>query len=235
MHEKASHWSNDQQPENALLQMEKIIRYWQQQRSGELENVARIFHELSLDFSAHGLHQLHIALLQDQLSNTEEPENKVNLLLQIASSEKSDGQLSKALDTLNTALELTREIKNRKFEGTTLNNISQIYDARGDYETALSYLNQSLAIRQEIGDKSGEGTTLNNMATTAHARGDYETALSYLNQSLAIRQDIGDKSGEATTLNNISQIFKVTRRLPDRSVVLESVAGHSTGNRRQIR
>ena len=42
-------------------------------------------------------------------------------------------------------------------EGTTLNNISQIFKARGDYETALRYLEQSLAISQEIGDKSGEG------------------------------------------------------------------------------
>ncbi|RMH75366.1 MAG: CHAT domain-containing protein, partial [Calditrichaeota bacterium] len=35
--------------------------------------------------------------------------------------------------------------------GTTLNNISQIYDARGDYEQALNYLRQSLTIQREIG------------------------------------------------------------------------------------
>ena len=42
-------------------------------------------------------------------------------------------------------------------QGTTLNNISQIYRARGDYERALAYLEKSLAIQQQIGDKSGEG------------------------------------------------------------------------------
>jgi hypothetical protein len=33
-----------------------------------------------------------------------------------------------------------QEIGDKSGEGTTLNNISQIYDARGDYDTALSYL-----------------------------------------------------------------------------------------------
>jgi tetratricopeptide (TPR) repeat protein len=88
--------------------------------------------------------------------------------------------------------------------GTTLNNISQIYKARGDYDTALRYLEQSLGICQEIGNKAGEGTTLNNMATTAYARGDYDTALRYLEQSLGIQQEIGDKAGEGTTLNNMA-------------------------------
>ena len=56
-----------------------------------------------------------------------------------------------------------QEIGDKSGEGTTLNNISQIYYARGDYETALGYLEQSLAIMQEIGDKSGEAVTLFNI------------------------------------------------------------------------
>jgi tetratricopeptide (TPR) repeat protein len=93
------------------------------------------------------------------------------------------------------------------FRYTILNNISQIYDAQGDYETALAYLKQSLAIMQQIGDKAGEGTTLNNISQIFKAQGDYATALEYLKQSLTICQQIGDKAGEGTTLNNISQIY----------------------------
>ncbi|MGE0087775.1 MAG: tetratricopeptide repeat protein [Desulfococcaceae bacterium] len=96
---------------------------------------------------------------------------------------------------------------NKKDKGTILNNISQIYDARGDYDTALKYLEQSLGIRREIGDKSGEGTTLNNISQIYDARGDYDTAISFLEQSLAIFKEIGDKKNEGTTLNNISQIY----------------------------
>ena len=53
--------------------------------------------------------------------------------------------------------------------GTTLNNISQIYDAKGDYDTALRYLEQSLAISRQIGDLAGEGTTLTNIGNIYYA------------------------------------------------------------------
>ncbi len=117
------------------------------------------------------------------------------------------GSFAEAILHYGNALEIQKEIGDKSGEGTTLNNISQIYDARGDYATALTYLEQSLEIRREIGDKSGEGITLNNISQIFKARGDYATALTYLEQSLEIQREIGDKSGEGTTLNNISQIY----------------------------
>ena len=119
----------------------------------------------------------------------------------------SIGQYDNALICYQKSLSISQQIGDKSGEGTTLNNISQIYKARGDYDTALTYLEQSLSIRQQIGDKAGEGATLNNLATTAHAKGDYDTALTYLEQSLSISQQIGDKAGEGATLNNISQIY----------------------------
>ncbi len=112
-----------------------------------------------------------------------------------------------ALPLFEQSLALCREIGYKAGEGATLNNLSQIYQARGDYATALTYLEQSLTIRREIGDTAGEGATLNNISQIYDARGDYATALTYLEQSLAIRREIGDKAGEGTTLNNISQIY----------------------------
>ena len=93
-------------------------------------------------------------------------------------------------------------------EGTTLNNLSQIYQAQGDYATALGYLQQSLAIRRAIGDRAGEGATLNNLSQIYQAQGDYATALEYLQQALAIGRAIGDRAGEGATLNNLSQIYQ---------------------------
>ena len=84
---------------------------------------------------------------------------------------------------LEKALEICKEGNDRKNEGIIINNISQIYGARGDYEKALEYLQQSLAISKEIGDRMGEGTILNNISSIYYARGDYEKALEYLEQS----------------------------------------------------
>ena len=115
---------------------------------------------------------------------------------------------SEALPLYEQSLAIDKELGDKAGEGTTLNNISQIYDARGDYPTALKYLEHSLRIRQEIGDKKQEGTTLNNISQIYDARGDYATALKYLEQSLRIMQEIGDKAGEAVTSWNIGLTYK---------------------------
>lgn len=73
------------------------------------------------------------------------------------------GNRPEALQTFKKALKITKDIEDKAGEGTTLNNISQIYDAQGDYNTALQYLQKSLIIRKEIGDKAGLCATLFNM------------------------------------------------------------------------
>jgi tetratricopeptide (TPR) repeat protein len=107
---------------------------------------------------------------------------------------------------LQQSLAIREAIGDQAGMGATLNNLSQIYDARGDYETALSYLQQSLAIQEAIGDQAGMGVTLNNLSQIYRARGDYETALSYLQQSLAIQEAIGDVAGLCATLFNMGHI-----------------------------
>ncbi|MBK7938965.1 MAG: tetratricopeptide repeat protein [Lewinellaceae bacterium] len=64
---------------------------------------------------------------------------------------------------LQQSLKIQQEIGDRQGEGTTLNNISQIHQVRGDYDTALAYLQQSLKIRQEIGDTKGLAENMHNI------------------------------------------------------------------------
>ena len=73
------------------------------------------------------------------------------------------GNFRVALPYFQQSLQISQEIGDKSGEGTTLNNISQIFQARGDYDTALRYLQQSLQIRQEIGDVAGLCATLFNM------------------------------------------------------------------------
>ena len=235
MHDQTQNWARGETPEPDIRQrMEAIIRCWSEQRIGELESASRLVQELSLDFSGSGLHKLNVALLEDQFDRIDDTRKKIQLCIEIARSQKMDGLLDDSLEALQRALALTKEIDDKALEGTTLNNISQIYDARGDYDTALGYLEDSLAIRRSIGDKSGEGTTLNNISQIYDARGDYDTALKYLEVSLAILRSIGDKSGEGTTLNNISQIYKARgdydtalRFLEDSLAIVRSIGDKS--------
>ena len=119
------------------------------------------------------------------------------------------GEKQTALNYLQQSLAIRQEIGDKAGEGTTLNNISQIFKASGDYGMALYYLRQSLLISQEVDDKTGEGTTLNNISQIFKASGDYETALTYLEHCLSIFREIGDSAREGSALNNISQIYFV--------------------------
>ena len=101
---------------------------------------------------------------------TRPPSNSDTLLREkfdesIAAQSEQMDKLGQQLITLELAIPglYATVLKLISGEGTTLNDISQIYDARGDYDTALSYLQQSLAIRQEIGDVAGLCATLFNM------------------------------------------------------------------------
>jgi tetratricopeptide (TPR) repeat protein len=114
--------------------------------------------------------------------------------------------LQSALTSLESLPAPTDEdLENKAY---TLNNISQIYDARGDTDTALKYLEQSLKIRRQIGDKSGEGTTLNNIGGIYQDRGDNDKALEYLVQALNICRQIGDIYQEGVTCFNVAQILE---------------------------
>ncbi|AUD03699.1 tetratricopeptide repeat protein [Spirosoma pollinicola] len=154
--------------------------------------------------------QAEIQRLLRQVTTTE-PDNQLllaSLYSQLATLSFVLSDYEEAYTYLQKTLMIMQQIGDRQGEGRALNNISQIYRARGDNEQALQYLQQSLAIQQEIGDRRGEGATLNNISQIYRARGDNEQALQYLQQSLAIRQEIGDRRGEGTSLNNISQIYR---------------------------
>jgi tetratricopeptide (TPR) repeat protein len=77
----------------------------------------------------------------------------------------AQGNYTTALTYFTDSLAISQKIGDKAGEGTTLNNISQIYDAQGDYITALTCLTNSLAISQKIGDKAGEGNTLFNIGS----------------------------------------------------------------------
>jgi tetratricopeptide (TPR) repeat protein len=148
---------------------------------------------------------LSFALPSFQLLQKDTPPN---LLLFLGRIFRIFGMNDNASVVYDLALHAFKAMGDKAGEGTTLNNISQIWDTRGDYQKALEYLEQSLKIRREIGDKAGEGTTLNNFGLIFSRKGDYQQALEYYQQSLKIQREIGDKKNEGGLLNNISQIFK---------------------------
>ena len=70
---------------------------------------------------------------------------------------------TEALEKLQQALVIFREIKDRQGEAEILTGIGTIYSSIGKPQEALTYLKNSLSLRKEVGDRAGEATTLNNI------------------------------------------------------------------------
>ena len=115
---------------------------------------------------------------------------------------------AEALSLYEQSLSIRRKIGDRNGEAKSLNNISQIYHAQGEYGKAWDYLEQSLPIYREVGDTEGQGTTLNNIAKLAGAKGNYTKALKYFEQSLPLYREIHYREGEGWSLNNIGEIHR---------------------------
>ncbi len=133
----------------------------------------------------------------------------------------STSNLPEALHHYEKCLEIFREIGDRAGEGTTLNNISHIYQAWGEYDAAMKTLDRSLAIRKEIGDRTGEGITLNLISQIHISWSQYDEAMENLEQSLAISKEVGDRAVERASLNNISSIHFYREQYNEAMTIME--------------
>ena len=89
-------------------------------------------------------------------------------------------------------------------ESTTLNKLSQIYQARGDYETALRYLEESLAIQRAIGDRAGLCIALLNISHIYWKKEEHQQALAYWIRTYQIAKEI-DYTEVLAALENLAK------------------------------
>jgi len=68
-----------------------------------------------------------------------------------------------ALQKLQKALALTRELGERSWEAITFNNIGRVYQSQGQYSQALQSYQQALVINKEMGDLVQLGKTYSNI------------------------------------------------------------------------
>ncbi|WP_333448631.1 tetratricopeptide repeat protein [Microcoleus sp. D3_18_C4] len=132
---------------------------------------------------------------------------EIKRLVQQAGQQQQRGQAQQAIETLQQALALARQLKDRTLEGLALNDIGFNYDSIGQPQEALKYFNQALPIWREVGDRSLEATTLNNIGGVYGSISQPQEALKYYNQALPITRSVGDRAGEAVTLSNIGRVY----------------------------
>lgn len=139
--------------------------------------------------------------------NSTERKAEADRLLQQGEQQTQTSQFEAAIQSLQQALNIYRELKDRSGEAKTLSHLGIPYALRGDYAKAIEYCQQSLAIAREIADRSTEQGTLTNLGSVYGAIGEYAKAIEYYQQSLAIARETSNRLNEGGLLINLGIIY----------------------------
>lgn len=105
-----------------------------------------------------------------------------------------------AMQELQQALSIEREVKDRKGEGQTLINLGNDCFHLTQYEKAIDFFQQALSIEQEVKDRMREAKTLYDIGVAYNHLSQYEKALETFQQLLPIEQEVKNREGEADAL-----------------------------------
>jgi len=122
------------------------------------------------------------------------------------------GNYPKALELLNAALQLKRQLHDPSEEGKTLSHLGLLYWDQGEYPQAITAFNQSIAIARELHDAQLEGASLNNLGMVYDEQGDYRRSLAHYEQAVQLHRSTHFEAGESDALGNIGGVHLLLGR-----------------------
>jgi tetratricopeptide (TPR) repeat protein len=128
-------------------------------------------------------------------------------LSQIGEFHSLSGDYGAAMKYYEPALNIAREIGDRRNEGGILASIGEIiHSLRGDYDEAMKCYEPALNIARDIGDRHNEGIILANIGKIHSLRGDYDDAMKCYEPALNIARETGNRKSEGIRLAYIGEI-----------------------------
>jgi tetratricopeptide (TPR) repeat protein len=140
--------------------------------------------------------------------STDAREAEADRLLQQGFQQFQTSQFTEALQSWEKALQIYREIKNRRGEAASLGNLGQTYLVLGQYQKAIEYHQQYLTVGREIAARQWEADSLGNLGVAYGSLGQYQKAIEYLQQSLDIAREIKDQWREAKALGDLGNTYQ---------------------------
>lgn len=108
---------------------------------------------------------------------------------------------------LDAALEISREVRDRRLEARCLASLGNLSHSRGDFAAGHALRLRALDLAREAGDRSLVAMILTEIGHGYYMQADYGQALRYDADALAIESEIGDQIGEAVTRRRIGQVY----------------------------
>ena len=121
------------------------------------------------------------------------------------------------------ALNLFREVGDRRSEGLVRGNLANLHFRAGSPERARELHETALAISREVGDRRCEGICFGNLAILHRQIGSPERARELFEKALAIHRELGNRGHEGIFLGNLA-LFHHETGSPERALALYEAA-----------
>ncbi|MEO7970289.1 MAG: CHAT domain-containing protein [bacterium] len=116
---------------------------------------------------------------------------------------KKFGDFPKALEFLQRALAMKRELGNRGEVGKTLSHLGLLYWEMGQYPPAIEQFNQAIALGAQLNDHVLEASAHNNLGLVYDELGEYRKSIAEYTRALELYRDTGFERGVSDATGNI--------------------------------
>jgi len=103
---------------------------------------------------------------------------------------------------------ISRELRDKKGEGTAYGNLGNAFLRLGDVTKALDNHNLQLMAAKDLGDKSEEQTAYSNLGNSHQCLGNFQKAIDYHNRALDMAKEAGDRAGEKRAYIGLSNALQ---------------------------
>ena len=149
----------------------------------------------------------------NQLLATEKEDTSQVLLMNRIAIAYANSKPDTALIIAEHALELSRKIKFKKGEATSLRRIGSVFLSLGNYPNALENYLQALKIAEELHDDKLIGLSLGSLANIYFSEGDMERSIDYARKAMAVQRKLRDSAGLQTNISNLGNTYEHTNQL----------------------
>jgi len=143
-----------------------------------------------------------------QAQTTQDRKAEADRLFQQGGEQVSNRQYEAAIPFYQQALKIYQEIRDRKWEAYTLNDLAVAYRRLKQYQRAIELYQQSLAIKRELRDRRGEANSLMNLHNVYKDLNQYGKAIEFGEQGLAIFQELGERDRQARSLTSLASLYR---------------------------
>jgi tetratricopeptide (TPR) repeat protein/transcriptional regulator with XRE-family HTH domain len=113
------------------------------------------------------------------------------------------GNLDRARTHLTTALELYRELGDRRGMADVHLNLGIVARREGRYDEALGQGGRALELSREDGDQVGEARAMNNIGWCYLTMGDYQQALDHCRRAVTVHEAAGNQMGAGHSWDSV--------------------------------